>query len=236
MFFSLMTPDPAHLRDAAHQQAYGSGHTPTDAYADHQWMWKLFPSPPGTSRDFLFRRDLQAGLPRYHVVSKREPQAQDHAWRLQTQPYAPQLQAGMRLSFDLRANPVVAGHNEQGKHVRHDVVMQAKTKLLRQRGLRHWDDWQTDDKPALQDLIFGACAEWLTAQASRNGFELGADALSVDAYTRHRGRKAEIQFSTVDFGGELVVRDAARLTEALCCGVGRAKAFGCGLLLVRRLN
>ena len=51
--------------------------------------------------------------------------------------------------------------------------------------------------------------------------------------TQHRGRKAEIQFSTVDFGGELAVKDAVRLTEALCAGVGRAKAFGCGLLLVR---
>ena len=40
----------------------------------------------------------------------------------------------MRLRFDLRANPVVAGHNEQGKHVRHDVVMQAKTKAAARVG------------------------------------------------------------------------------------------------------
>lgn len=236
MFFSLMTPDPAHLRDAAHQQAYGSDHAPVDAYADHQWMWKRFPSPPGTPRDFLFRRDLQAGLPRYYVVSTREPQALNSAWRVQARPYAPRLQRGMRLRFDLRANPVVAGHNEQGKHVRHDVVMQTKIKLLRERGLKHWNDWQGDDKPAMQGLIVSACTAWLTAQALRNGFEVEADSSNVDAYTQHRGGKAKIHFSTVDLSGELVVRDAARLTEALCHGVGRAKAFGCGLLLVRGLD
>ena len=236
MFFSLMTPDPAHLRDAAHQWAYGSGNAPADAYADHQWIWNLFPSPKGTPRDFVFRRDVRSGLPRYYVVSKREPRAQDHAWRADTQPYTPQLQAGMRLRFDLRANPVVAGHNEQGGHVRHDVVMQAKTKLLRERGLKQWKDWQGEDKPQTQDLIFSACTAWLSGQATRKGFEVVADSLSVDAYTRHRGKKGEIQFTTVDFSGELVVSDAAPLTEALRSGIGRAKAFGCGLLLVRRIT
>ena len=233
MFFSLMTPDPAHLRDAAHQQAYGSGAAASDAYADHQWIWNLFPSPAGTPRDFLFRRDVQAGLPRYYVVSQRGPVAQDYAWRVQTQPFAPQLQVGMRLRFDLRANPTVAGVNAQGKHARHDVVSQAKTKLLRERGLALWKDWQGDDKPAQQDMIFKTCSAWLEAQAKRHGFEVDAATLNVDAYTQHRGRKADIQFSSVDFSGELTVLNPELLIAALGLGIGRAKAFGCGLLLVR---
>lgn len=236
MFFSLMTPDPAHLRDAAHQQAYGSGQAASDAYADHQWIWNLFPSPPGTPRDFLFRRDVQTGLPRYYVVSERSPIAQDYAWQVQTQAYAPQVKAGMRLRFDLRANPVVAGVNAQGKHARHDVVMQSKTKLLRERGLTQWKDWQGEDRPAQQDLIFGACAAWLTSQAKRHGFEVMDGTLNVDAYTQHRGRKADIQFSTVDFSGELTVSNPEPLIAALGHGIGRAKAFGCGLMLVRPVN
>ena len=142
----------------------------------------------------------------------------------------------MVARFDLRANPVVAGQNEQGKHVRHDVVMQTKTRLLRERGLRHWSDWQGEDKPQLQDLIFKACTAWLSAQAARNGFEVVVDSLNVDTYSQHRGKKAEIRFSTVDFSGELIVSDAARLTAALGNGIGRAKAFGCGLLLVRPVS
>lgn len=142
----------------------------------------------------------------------------------------------MVARFDLRANPVVAGQNEQGKHVRHDVVMQTKTRLLRERGLRHWSDWQGEDEPQLQDLIFKACTTWLSAQAARNGFEVVVDSLTVDTYSQHRGKKAEIRFSTVDFSGELIVSDAARLTAALGNGIGRAKAFGCGLLLVRPVS
>lgn len=233
MFFSLMTPDPAQLRDAAHQQAYASGATASDAYADHQWIWNLFPSPPGTPRDFLFRRDVQTGLPRYYVVSRRAPAAQDHAWRVQSQPYAPQLAAGTRLRFDLRANPTVAGVNAQGKHARHDVVNQARNKLLRERGLTLWKDWQGEDKPAQQDLIFKTCSAWLEAQAKRHGFDVDAATLNVDAYAQHRGRRNDIQFSTVDFSGELTVANPDLLIAALGQGIGRAKAFGCGLLLVR---
>ena len=236
MFFSLMTPDPAHLRDAAHEQAYGFSQAASNAYADHQWIWTLFPSPPGTQRDFLFRRDVQAGLPRYYVVSQRAPVARHHAWRVQTQPYAPKLEVGMRLRFDLRANPVVAGVNAQGKHARHDVVMQAKTRLLRERGLAQWKDWQGDDKPDSQGLIVRACSAWLAAQAKRHGFEVDAATLNVDAYTQHRGKKADIQFSTVDFSGEFTVSDPELLVGALGYGIGRAKAFGCGLMLVRPIN
>ena len=236
MFFSLVTPDPAHLRDAAHQWAYDAGTAHADAYADHQWMWTLFPAAPGTPRDFLFRRDDRDGLPRYHVVSARAPQVRDTAWRVQTRPFAPQLQTGMRLRFDLRANPVVAGHNERGGHVRHDVVMQAKTKLLHERGLTQWKEWQDEEKPQIQDLVFSTCTAWLKRQAARHGFDFAEDLLNVDAYTRHRGKKGDIQFSTVDFSGELCVTDTAALTEALVCGIGRAKAFGCGLLLVRQVG
>jgi len=236
MFFSLVAPDSAHLRDAAHQWAYGAGTAHADAYADHQWMWTMFPATPGTPRDFLFRRDDRDGLPRYHVVSARAPQVRDTAWRVQTRPFAPQLRAGMRLRFDLRANPVVAGHNEHGAHVRHDVVMQAKTKLVHERGLTQWKEWQDDDKPQMQELVFRTCTGWLKRQAARHGFDFAEDALNVDAYTRHRGKKGDVQFTTVDFSGELLVTDAAALTEALVRGIGRAKAFGCGLLLVRRVG
>ena len=42
-------------------------------------------------------------------------------------------------------------------------------------------------------------------------------------------------FSSVDFEGELEVTDAPKLVEVLFTGIGPAKAFGCGLMLVRRV-
>ena len=56
------------------------------------------------------------------------------------------------------------------------------------------------------------------------------------AYEPHGGKRGRLRFSTVDLTGELVVTDAARFATTLASGIGRAKAFGCGLLLVRPLD
>ena len=40
----------------------------------------------------------------------------------------------------------------------------------------------------------------------------------------------------MDFTGKLTVLDAAKFGAALTQGIGHAKAFGCGLLLVRRVG
>ena len=57
--------------------------------------------------------------------------------------------------------------------------------------------------------------------------------LRVEGYAQHRGKGGELRISTVDFSGYLQVGDAEALRQALFAGVGHAKAFGCGLLLVR---
>ena len=57
----------------------------------------------------------------------------------------------------------------------------------------------------------------------------------IDGYTQHQGAHKNIRFSTVDFVGELEVTDALVFRKTLLNGIGHSKAFGCGLLLVRRL-
>jgi CRISPR system Cascade subunit CasE len=58
----------------------------------------------------------------------------------------------------------------------------------------------------------------------------------VDGYRswRQRGGKG-IALSTLDFEGHLTVANAEIFRTALFSGIGPAKAFGCGLLLVRRV-
>lgn len=237
MYFSLLMPEPGREREAAHQRMAD------DAYDDHQWLWKLFPAPAGTARDFLFRRQEVAGLPRYHLVSQRAPRPPGDAWRLQTRPYAPELQAGDRLAFELCAAPTVRRglDSADGKSRRHDVVMEAKRRLLAERGLTAWRDWQGADRPPLYALVQQACIPWLARRGQAAGFELDAEHCIAAAYRQH-GRSADLggggrglQFSSVDFSGELTVRDAERFRHTLFHGLGSAKAFGCGLLLVRRL-
>ena len=230
MHFSLITPAPGHERDAAHEWTRG-------AYAEHQWLWRFLPAPPGTARSFLFRRRDVEGLPRFYVVSDREPAAPSDHWHVTSKPYSPALAAGDVLAFELRANPVVTSRNSAGKAVRHDVVMQEKTRLLQSRGLAKWADWTAPDRPALPDLIQRTGSAWLQARCQRLGFALHDEtALRVEGYEQHRGKGGALRVSTVDFSGTLRVVDPTALQHALFSGIGHAKAFGCGLLLVRPIG
>ena len=230
MHFSLITPAPGHERDAAHEWTRGT-------YAEHQWLWRFLPAPPGTPRTFLFRRRDVNGLPRFYVVSDREPLSPSAHWQVTGKPYAPTLAAGDVLAFDLRVNPVVTSRNAEGKATRHDVVMQEKTRLLQARGLSKWADWTTPDRPALPDLIQRTGCAWLQARYQRLGFALHDEAsLCVEGYLQHRGKGGALRVSTLDFSGHLRVVDPAALQHALFNGIGHAKAFGCGLLLVRPIG
>jgi len=227
MYFSLIKPGAGRERDAAREWAKGP-------YSEHQWLWRLFPAPAGSPRDFLYRRRDVQGTPQFYVVSKRPPEGQSTVWSVQTQGYAPKLEAGARLRFDLRANPVVT-HGRDGKSKRHDVVMQEKTRLLQERGFARWQDWHGEDKPDLYTLVRETCSAWLKLRALRLGFEINEEILAVDGYQKHVGQKGLMSFSTVDFSGELTVVDPAEFCAALRDGIGHAKAFGCGLLLIRRI-
>lgn len=248
MHFSLIQPRPLHEREAAYERTRGG------AYEDHQWLWERFlAAPGGTARDFVFRR-LDGGVAaRFYTVSARPPRADVPGWQVKAKPFAPTVAVGERLAFELRANPVVSRLGEPLRHadgtprlrasgavkhkvVRHDVVMDAKKRLLAERGLARWQDWTEADRPPLYELARDACSRWLADSGRRCGFAVDEPGLSVDAYTQHRGKDDKLRFSSVDFSGELTVLEADRFASALTRGIGHAKAFGCGLLLVRRLG
>lgn len=215
MQFSVITPTPGREREASYQLSEG-------AYGDHQWMWRFFPAEAGSVRDHLFRRDDRGTAMRFYVVSHREPIAFSDAWTVQTRPYQPRLTTGDELEFDLRANPVITRAKE-GKHARHDVVMHAKRIAKEGTGAL-----------ASLALIRSACTNWLHVQGNKHGFEFDSDELSVEGYAQHVGKQNRLRFSTVDFRGRLRVTQPEVFTVMLMKGLGHAKAFGCGLMLVRR--
>ncbi len=243
MYFSLITPSPGAEREAAMQWAKGP-------YGDHQWLWQFLKAEPGTERDFLFRRrDGEGHMPGFYVVSARKPQSFSDAWQVQSRDYDPQLREGQYLTFELKANPVVA-HKVNGISRRADVVMHEKKRLLTARGLKRWSAWlDTDEaKPALYELVQAKCLDWLERRAEQSGFRLLTRELHdhkhgihveksvrIDGYTQHQNTRKGIRFSTVDFMGELEITDALAFRKTLLNGIGHSKAFGCGLLLVRRL-
>ncbi|WP_367027382.1 type I-E CRISPR-associated protein Cas6/Cse3/CasE [Methylococcus sp. ANG] len=198
-------------------------------YALHQMLWKLFPDDPETSRDFLFRHDEDQRWPVFYLVSQREPDGSDELLRVASKPYRPQLRSGETLTFSLRANPVHTRKTDdanQKKRKRDDVVMHLKWQYRQSNA---------DAVPALAELAQEAGEQWLVRQGERNGFRL----LSVraDNYRQARldTRRRNIRFSTLDFTGLLQVTEPDVFAETLCKGIGPAKAFGCGLMLVRRI-
>ncbi|MEN9868134.1 MAG: hypothetical protein RL748_3724 [Pseudomonadota bacterium] len=232
MYFSLITPQAGHELEAARIW--------NGVYDDHQWLWQFFPSSEKDApRRFIFRRYEADKLPRYYVVSEQTPTAPGTAWQVQSKLYSPTLASGNHYRFDLRANPTVT-HQRSGKKQRHDVVMQAKRQLLDQHGLSKWEELPDQVRPPMGQLTFKACSDWLLARAAQIGVEFIADSIQVDSYQQHREKRksqdATLRFSSVDFSGELVVRDAALLTQALTQGIGHAKGFGCGLLLLRPVS
>ncbi|WP_177306863.1 type I-E CRISPR-associated protein Cas6/Cse3/CasE [Pseudoduganella namucuonensis] len=215
MYFSVITPEDDLLRQGIYEQL-------KPPYAEHQWLWRFFPGEEAQTRDFVFRRHLDESPPRYYVVSHRPPAAGNSSWRVQSRSYDPQLQPGDQLAFRLCANPVVAKKDASGRAHRHDVVMDAKKNQADKAELRTYE------------LVQSTCLAWLAARAKQNGFELTSAA--VDAYQQHQAGKREIRFSTVDFSGELIVTDPDLFRRTLFKGLGRAKAFGCGLMLVKRIE
>jgi CRISPR system Cascade subunit CasE len=237
LYFSHITPAGGQVRAALHQRMDGP-------YADHQWLWRWFPAAAGSAREFVFRRHDVEGVPGFYVVSSRPPAERLGDWQANTRDYAPQLGVGERLLFELRANPTVR-HARDGKSKRHDVVMEAKRQMLTARGLSRWADWEIRQdrnehegiaRPALYDIVQERCSAWLASQGERRGFAISTESLRVEAYQPHAECKdRKLQFTTVDLSGELTVTDALACAAALGAGIGHAKAFGCGLLLVRRV-
>jgi CRISPR system Cascade subunit CasE len=113
MHFSLITPTPGYEREVAREWI-------RNAYEAHQWLWRFLPAQPGTEPRFLFRRRAVDGLRRFcfYLVSDREPVALAPHWQVRSKPYTPERQAGDRLAFELRANPVVSTRNASGKAAR----------------------------------------------------------------------------------------------------------------------
>lgn len=227
MYFSVISPQEGELRQAAHEFVGA-------AYAEHQWLWRFFPSSADQSRDFIFVRHETQELPRFYVVSQRHPLVTAaNGWLVKTKDYQPQLEVGQQFSFELRANPVVTVKNAIGKSERHDIVMRAKKILLAKHSLTHWAQLSDVEKPMLYELVNDECCTWLKKRAEQHGFKV--QELEVSSYLQHRAGKKDIRFSTVDFTGVLEVTHPELFQQVLFNGLGHAKAFGCGLLLIKRV-
>jgi CRISPR system Cascade subunit CasE len=191
--------------------------------AGHHLIWALFADGPDRKRDFLWREEAPG---RFMILSARPP-AELELFDVDSTPFAPALAAGDRLGFALRANAVVSRSHGRGKRgPRHDVVMDALQALPREQRAA-----------ARLATVVEAGRAWLARQGEACGFTPEPDT-AVDGYDRVRIEReagAPAVFGVMDFAGALRVADPGLFMARLGQGFGRARAFGCGLMLIRRL-
>jgi CRISPR system Cascade subunit CasE len=82
--------------------------------------------------------------------------------------------------------------------------------------------------------------EWFIKKSNQNGFSMENDYFAiVETGTQQfykKGKNAPIKLSYTIFEGVLTVTNVELFVKALTQGVGRAKAYGCGLITVMRLK
>lgn len=217
MFLSRLT-----LRQAPDMAALGQllnpDHDGRRMDAHHRLIWAGFAGDPDARRDFLWREMGQGG---FLVLSPRAPGPSPLFDPPEATGFAPVLAPGDRLAFVLRANATRTITEADGKKRHRDVVMEALAPVPKaaRADLR-------------MELAQSAGLVWLEGQGARAGFRvLHAD---VTAYRVVETRKRGPRFGVLDLEGLIEVTDPGAFVPKLAQGFGRAKAFGCGLMLIRR--
>jgi CRISPR system Cascade subunit CasE len=188
-------------------------------------------NPDRTDRTAFLWREAETGR-KFYTLGPRPADSSDF-FRIETKPFAPAFRPGDHLAFDLRLNATVARKGELGRRSsRSDVAMdrmRAEEAAAQLVGAEIAGRAERRLKAAE-----AASAEWLSRVGARDGFSLRGvklDAYRVETLPR-RGRSAKI--GVCDLRGVLEVTDGGRFLARVLAGFGRAKAFGCGLMLLRR--
>jgi CRISPR system Cascade subunit CasE len=194
-----------------------------DPYQHHRSIWRLFPGEPREPRrsgedprqGFLFRvEDNRPGRPaRVLVQSNQPPVPTDGVTLIASREVKPQPSLGQRLAFLLTANPVRTIKDSEAEQKPTKKRVTCRVPLIREDEQRAWLARKLDGAAEIEAVSL----------------------LPHEPLFFRRGNLAG-KLVPLSFEGVLRVHDPMRLVALLENGIGPAKAFGCGLLLVRRLG
>jgi CRISPR system Cascade subunit CasE len=185
----------------------------TDGYSWHQIAWQAFPGLDGQPRPFLSRLDSgPEGFTLLLLSRDHQPQRPDwcpeKCWAVKT--ISPSFLRYRHYRFDLRANPTrkVAKLDATGEH----------TKNGRRQPLTR----------------IGEQTEWLKRKAEASGFNLiETPDIGFCQDQVFRKRNGHGIHTGVHFRGLLEVTGPVRFENAFYQGIGSAKGFGFGMLLLQ---
>lgn len=186
-----------------------------DSYDWHQTVWEAFPGHENDSRAFLTRVDAVRDRFRLYILSEWTPQRPswwpESDWR--SRPVPDSFLGHRRYAFQLCANPTRkrVKLDEEGRPCRNG----------RRDPLRTREELES----------------WIVRKGQQGGFRPELDTLRIlplgRRYFQRKGGGG--MHTAVDYRGILEVTDVAKFREAFRRGVGPAKGFGFGLLLLAPL-
>ena len=186
------------------------------AVADCQKMHRLITGLFGTARQessILYRTNFVQGQIHLYLYAS-QPVAEEVSGRYRiTQrditPWMEQLAAGQYLKFDLIASP--------SKKVSVEGQKNSQRRILRQQSERQI---------------------WLEQKAAQSGFTLCQvlELEQIHVSGRHSEEKGgAMHHDAYHYQGILQITDAGAFREALQKGIGSGKAYGFGMMMVKRL-
>jgi len=187
-----------------------------DTYDWHQRTWQIFGGRANASRDFLTRVDRMEEGYRLLIVSQIQPQKPDWCPSdcFSTKTIPESFFEHREYRFSLLANPTkkVTPKGPDGR--RHG---QGKRIALTKR----------------EDLL-----TWLQRKAGLGGFVIKPDTMRTITRGLEYFHKPGAQgfHNAVEFQGTLRIADAQRFRQTFQTGIGSAKAFGFGLLVIAPLE
>jgi len=203
-----------------------------DIYAWHKMLWECYPGEPDAKRDFLARIDPLEGAFRLWVMAKRKPLrppwCPPEGFALKE--IAASFLSHRYYAFDLRANPtrckVKRGLNGETL-LRSDGKRKhgKRVPLVKHDELRAW----------LIQKGKARCKHKATGLDVPGGFRIVEEkpleiSPMVESHFRKKGQSG--YHGGVQFRGTLEVTDRDKFIETYQSGIGGAKGFGFGLLLL----
>lgn len=188
--------------------------------AMHAAVRASFPPDLDPSSRVLWRHDHNGAEHIIYMVSPEPPDpshlVESSGWQTRPamtadyQPLLSSLRIGQQWHFELVANPTHSlpqEHGKRGKIVAHVTANQQM--------------------------------EWLTKQGTPRGFSVMSAAVTERGVLRFRkgeSKQHNVNISMARFRGELEITDTEQMRDTLINGMGRGKAYGCGLLTLAPLQ
>lgn len=181
-------------------------------YLYHRKIWQLFPEETDAKRDFLFWVQEQNSKELIILLQSQQKPIQngDSIKIIQTKEYNPVVKSGKSFRFIIRTNPIKTIKDLKGRKNSKGDPKAVRVPLIKEKHLENWIKKRFANKAELLELSINVEPETIFWKQRKKGI-----------------------IRTVLFKGIIKIENEPKFRELIKKGIGPAKAFGCGLLLIK---